>query len=541
MHMSFFAIVASVLAGYGCAAAHIERSSSRIGLGDRNDASSIYKPINVLTSRDTGSIEVRDTTRFTNIDPADRVRMVFGKVGDKQTIRLADMTLYADPNMPIVMMEAFEGLTSAVDCDGNDGRISLTFQSTDAFNYAIKSWSYINEVTDRQFLMIANHDGCGPADERQSYRITDVDNDEANNTVFLNSTLANWNEVAGTFDMSFGKINVPPSTMRSLRARGLKDLLDKTKDGFDDVADKIKGIGGGDLSESVTIPFSVGEKGVTKLLFEDFTKNPPRLKLSCTDCFAEASFATTGSVKVENFQPSSLLLEIEPQDLRATIQLQAEVSQTAPGLDIFNFDQPIFEAAIPGAGIVVPNIFTLGAKAAFSIQGNAEVSGTAIFTFGAKSSLPNGSKISLDLVDFDNSKVTSFDNVEVDPIFDFDNASITANIMAGPQIALTLGVEVLDNTGIEAGLTFGVPTINLNATAGFDENGFCSTGDALPSGVKVVSAANFDMVLAIKSQSNSIDNSLFDRKLVDIPIATFLDKCFPISGIEPSKPTASSS
>ena len=80
------------------------------------------------------------------------------------------MTLFADPELPIVMMEAFEGLTSAVDCQGTDGQMSLTFKSADAFNHAINSWKFIHEDTDRNFLLIANHDGCGPKGERQAYK-----------------------------------------------------------------------------------------------------------------------------------------------------------------------------------------------------------------------------------------------------------------------------------------------------------------------------------------------------------------------------------
>lgn len=79
------------------------------------------------------------------------------------------MTLYADKR-PIVMMEAFDGLTSAVDCEGDDGQMSLTFKSAKAYKHAIDKWSYINEDTDKDFLMIANHEGCGPAEQRQIYQ-----------------------------------------------------------------------------------------------------------------------------------------------------------------------------------------------------------------------------------------------------------------------------------------------------------------------------------------------------------------------------------
>lgn len=79
------------------------------------------------------------------------------------------MTLYAEDGLEIVMMERFEGLTTSVDCNGDDGTMSLTFSSQDAFKYALQQWDFINNADDGNFLLIANHDGCGPDGERQPY------------------------------------------------------------------------------------------------------------------------------------------------------------------------------------------------------------------------------------------------------------------------------------------------------------------------------------------------------------------------------------
>jgi hypothetical protein len=95
------------------------------------------------------------------------------------------------------------------------------------------------------------------------------------------------------------------------------------------------------------------------------------------------------------------------------------------------------------------------------------VVGRATLTVGARSSLPNGAAIAIDMIDYENSYVNGFGDIQFDPIFDIDKASITANLAAGPKMALVLGVEVLDDAGIEASLSFGTPTFNLNATAGY--------------------------------------------------------------------------
>lgn len=85
-------------------------------------------------------------------------------------MHLANMTMYAADDLPIVMMERFEGLTSSVDCQGHDGTLGLQFKSKEAYEKAITEWRYINDDTKREFLMITNHDSCGPAEQRQAYR-----------------------------------------------------------------------------------------------------------------------------------------------------------------------------------------------------------------------------------------------------------------------------------------------------------------------------------------------------------------------------------
>ncbi len=89
---------------------------------------------------------------------------------DDGQLLLANITLCAPDGLPIILMERFEGLTSAVDCKGDDGAMSLTFKLGDVYTYALKTWQYINEDDDKQFLLIANHDGCGLNDQEQPYK-----------------------------------------------------------------------------------------------------------------------------------------------------------------------------------------------------------------------------------------------------------------------------------------------------------------------------------------------------------------------------------
>ena len=69
----------------------------------------------------------------------------------------------------MVLLEHFDHLTKAIDCQGDDGQMSLTFNSQKAFDHAVEAWDHVNDNADGKFLLIANHPGCGPEEERQGY------------------------------------------------------------------------------------------------------------------------------------------------------------------------------------------------------------------------------------------------------------------------------------------------------------------------------------------------------------------------------------
>lgn len=125
-------------------------------------------PINVRDWEEIG-IQRRAAEDFSHLNPKTQEQLIYGRAGDDGQLLLANMTLHAPNGMDIVMMERFEPLTKSVDCKGDDGSMSLTFKSEAAFTHALKSWSFINDAEENQFLLIANHDGCGRVDERQPY------------------------------------------------------------------------------------------------------------------------------------------------------------------------------------------------------------------------------------------------------------------------------------------------------------------------------------------------------------------------------------
>lgn len=155
------------------------------------------------------------------------------------------MTLYAPNGMFMVLLERFDHLTSAIDCQGDDGTMSLTFKSHQAYEYALQAWGYVNANANGKFLLIANHKGCGPDEERQSYMcvqnfdskgtktltfhrsISSIKADRAALTTYLAAEPAPWSEIGGSYDLDYGHVVTHP---HSLKRRNLfNGDFDETK------------------------------------------------------------------------------------------------------------------------------------------------------------------------------------------------------------------------------------------------------------------------------------------------------------------------
>lgn len=130
----------------------------------------ILHPINVDAYQSATGLHVRDAMDFSRLDPAEQAHLVYGTPDKNGQMLLANMTLYApDGKTPILSLESFEGLTKAVDCNDNDGILSVTFNNNQAYAYALKKWKYINDEANEKILLITNHQGCGPDEQRAVY------------------------------------------------------------------------------------------------------------------------------------------------------------------------------------------------------------------------------------------------------------------------------------------------------------------------------------------------------------------------------------
>lgn len=129
-----------------------------------------YIPIHPTDWENAIGIERRNDMHANVFDPTWQAELMYGYPKDEGTMFYGNWTLVAPPGLPIVMLERFAPLTKSVDCKGDDGHMSLTFRSQDAFHQALEAWSFVNRKSaEHKFLVIANHVGCGPDYGRHPY------------------------------------------------------------------------------------------------------------------------------------------------------------------------------------------------------------------------------------------------------------------------------------------------------------------------------------------------------------------------------------
>lgn len=114
-------------------------------------------------------IQRRSYEFHSDLEPKGQVELFWGEGNDDGTLAVANITLTAPAGLPIVLLERFESLTKYVDCNGDDGHMSLTFKSEDAFQRSLQAWAFVNHGEHHRFMVIANHDGCGRDHQRQPY------------------------------------------------------------------------------------------------------------------------------------------------------------------------------------------------------------------------------------------------------------------------------------------------------------------------------------------------------------------------------------
>lgn len=273
----------------------------------------------------------------------------------------------------------------------------------------------------------------------------------------MKTEVAKWSEVAGTYDLDFGKA-IPHTTSEKLKPRGFwGDIVDVGKGALDALQ------GSTDLSRSVTFDVNVGKSGQNTNIYTD---NKGRFSIDCIDCYITGSWHVLGHLTVDHFVLQDLILEATPSNFRAKLELEATVTSTEEP-ESLQQSKELFSAPIPGAGITVTGIFKLGATVSYDVGTSATFAGSATADFGLQASLPNGAKVVADINNPDQSSATGWQESSLTPSFDVTKLSASITLAAYSQPKIAFGIELIEVGNVDVAVTMKLPQISSTLSAAY--------------------------------------------------------------------------
>lgn len=338
------------------------------------------------------------------------------------------MTVFSIGNERIVSMERFKPMLKSVQCGE---KTILEFNTREDFEYAIRAWDWVNEDETHSFVLVADHPGCGPDDERQPFYIYNADYDEEEHTAYLYGNEKEWKEVARTFDLDFGRMmwtnpNAPTDLSKRFGEWGFTEGLD---------LDMSSDFSGNIYSESSPmLDFSV----------------------DCVGCGTSGSVEVTGRVTVDVLEPEEVSLTITPRGLRADMGVKVH-AETGTNPFTISYSKAVLEIPLPYS-IKLPKIgiigFVLKEKIGISTKGNkAETD----FEFGMGASVSDDAMLRVDLADSENDEFSGWTpDIETKPF------SISGDVKSDFTIygQTSLGAELsIFDWGWEAVVALKIPEL----------------------------------------------------------------------------------
>ncbi|RPA91824.1 hypothetical protein L873DRAFT_1794663 [Choiromyces venosus 120613-1] len=201
--------------------------------------------------------DVPKLDNYSRLDPSMRELLMYGApFAQDGGLFVANMTVNAPKGKKLLLMEKFNGFTKEVDCTtAGDGKLSVTLKERKTYDYVYRIWGWLNENDKNEFVMITNHKGCGPENERTVYRVYQVDFDDEEMRVSFYSEEKEWATSIGSYSVDFGNLQVDSGESRhGLQTRDLfvrnpwdigktfSDFGKNTKKTFDDAGKDVNNV-----------------------------------------------------------------------------------------------------------------------------------------------------------------------------------------------------------------------------------------------------------------------------------------------------------
>lgn len=427
------------------------------------------------------------------------------------------------PGQHIINMEKFADALIMSNCSQN---MILQFKNNHTFQAARSSWGWVNRGANHSFIIVGDSQLCGSGSLRDLWAVSHASFEQQDLTIRLAATKKTWEEAAYSYILDFGNLN---------------QILQKRVLGFDQPNESVLDLG-------TSWPMSLIDVNKSPL----FT-----FKASCIDCGTKGSLAFSGHIAGNILEGiTTCTLSVAPRGLRANLDLDIEFSGKWYSLKTGGID-PLFEAKIKppflhvplAGGWDVPGILTLGptlsVTAGFEL---ASVEGEAKVSVGAAAIVPDNSIAKLDLVAdhivdsqgwiprFETKPVNVDTKLTAEMTF-FPLLSVNMSLILFPNV----GFGSLPKHGVDLGIGLKIPTVKVEASSGYNTNGFCPN-TSQPVGVNLDVSLGFSLTVDSWMNVFGVQKNLLEN----IPIAEkddvfkFDSVCFPFgSAVSPSSGTIS--
>ena len=156
------------------------------------------------------------------------------------------------------------------------------------------------------------------------------------------------------------------------------------------------------------------------------------------------------------------IMEASPSNFRLRTVLENAFrvpweSERFPGAEWVNKKWELFKRPIPGHGIDIPGVLSVGLLASVWVGVEMTVAGGANFTWGFEGAIPESAKIMVDVLDRDKTYAEGFEGTTFNPILQLHSFEGTVRCSAGVSLKLTFGISLKKVGDYETGIRVLLP------------------------------------------------------------------------------------
>ncbi|KAF8968596.1 hypothetical protein BDZ97DRAFT_1755254 [Flammula alnicola] len=363
----------------------------------------------------------------------------------------ATVTFIAYSDHPIVLIEAFDGLLSAVNCA--TGAVDLHFLSEDAARQAASSWNNHNT-----FRAVTSHPGCNLDDERGAWSVDGITTDVPCRKISLSVKPLALNDIGESFEVAFGQKHIATRwTTNSAQTIGRRAPQNT---GFKNIFSGIH-----------IFPGNASAGGLSESLLNQLTASS--LEVVCTDCSSNFNFSVDINFNVSNVNSTvtaasvATVVELFEQSVVLDVSMNRDLS-ASPSFDFLHIP-------IPDIGVSIPNVLDFGASIGIGVDLELDMNGALNFTLGAKGSISSGTTATTDFLQQNATNINGWDNASVESVplrLNSGQLNMTMGATLAPFIELSATVG--GQFGAQARLTLNVPHIDVVSTVSSQVNRECN-------------------------------------------------------------------